>query len=98
MYYNAVSATGDYATALTNSYASGANGFEAGIGNNTSSYGATGGMQCCTAGLQARAQASNSVSIGARSEHRICYNCMSASYANYGSYASGGGSICLGVG
>ena len=39
--YNAVSATGNHATALTNSYASGADSFAAAIANNTSSYGAT---------------------------------------------------------
>lgn len=40
--YNAQTAGGNGATALTNSYASGADSLAAAIGNNTSSYGATG--------------------------------------------------------
>ena len=56
-------AAGSRATALTYSYASGADSFAAAIANNTSSYGAT-GTQSIAIGLQARATALGSSAFG----------------------------------
>jgi hypothetical protein len=56
--------TGAGAMALGGSYASGTDSFAAGIGNNTSSYGAT-NSNAIAIGLNANAAASKSVAIGA---------------------------------
>ncbi len=61
--YNAQTATGSNATALTNSYASGADSFAAAIGNNTSTYGATG---------------ANSIAMGYRAKATGSYNIVLA--------------------
>jgi len=61
--YNSQAVTGANATALTNSYASGADSFAAAIANNTSSYGATGGHSLAM-GWGAKATSSQSVSLG----------------------------------
>jgi hypothetical protein len=61
--YNAQAFSGNGATALTNSYASGAGSFAAAIANNTSSYGAT-GANSVAIGRLARATGSESISIG----------------------------------
>ena len=61
--YNAKTATGSNATALTNSYASGADSFAAAIANNTATYGAT-GANSVAIGYQAKATSSYSISIG----------------------------------
>jgi hypothetical protein len=58
-----VTATGAGAMALGGSYASGTDSFAAGIGNNTSSYGAT-GTNSVAIGPQASAYSSYSVAIG----------------------------------
>jgi hypothetical protein len=60
--YNARTATGSRATALTNSYASGTDSFATAIGNNTSSYGATGANSVAIGDL-AKATNSNAVCI-----------------------------------
>jgi hypothetical protein len=65
--YNAQTAVGANATALTNSRASGADSFAAAIANNTSSYGAT-GANSIAMGRQAKATGSDGVAIGAFSE------------------------------
>jgi len=54
---------GTYAVALPNSYASGNTSFAAAIGNNTSSYGATGANSVAIGDL-AKATANNSIAIG----------------------------------
>jgi hypothetical protein len=61
--YNSVTATGSNATALTNSYASGAGSFAAAIANNTSTYGAT-GANSVAMGYQAKATGNYAVAIG----------------------------------
>ena len=61
--YNAKTATGSNSTALTNSYASGADSFAAAIANNTSSYGAT-GANSIAMGYQNIANDPNAVAIG----------------------------------
>jgi hypothetical protein len=58
-------AAGDQATALTDSYASGTDSFAAAIGNNTSSYGAT-GANSVAMGYQAKATASGAMAFGDR--------------------------------
>lgn len=63
--YKAQTASGDYATALTNSRASGSNSFAAAIADNTSSYGAT-GANSIAIGSQAKATSSDAVAIGDR--------------------------------
>ncbi|NBO56465.1 MAG: hypothetical protein EBU84_18160, partial [Actinobacteria bacterium] len=59
----ATTATGSGATAIGGSYASGADSFAAAIGNNTSSYGAT-GANSIAIGFQSIANSSYAVSIG----------------------------------
>jgi hypothetical protein len=61
--YNSQAFTGSNATALTNSYASGADSFAAAIANNTSSYGAT-GANSVAIGREAKAVASDSLALG----------------------------------
>jgi len=61
--YSAKTATGSSATALTKSYASGADSFAAAIANNTSSYGATGGNSVAI-GYQAKATHIRAISLG----------------------------------
>ena len=61
--YQAKTSSGAQATALTQSYASGANSFAAAIANNSSSYGAT-GANSLAIGDRAKATAANSVAIG----------------------------------
>jgi hypothetical protein len=61
--YQAQTASGDGATALTNSYASGADSLSGAIGNNTSSYGAT-GTSAVAIGKSAKATGTNSLAIG----------------------------------
>ena len=60
---NAKTATGTNATALTQSYASGADSFAAAIANNTSTYGAT-GANSVVIGQTSKATDSGSVAIG----------------------------------
>ena len=55
----------DRSTAITNSYASGANSFAAAIANNTSSYGATGASSVAM-GYQAKVTTNNGIAIGWR--------------------------------
>ena len=55
--------SGAYATALTNSYASGTASFAAAISSNSSSYGAT-GANSVAIGSAAKATANNSIAIG----------------------------------
>ena len=62
--YNA-QAAGTQATALTNSYASGADSFAAAIANNTSSYGAT-GANSIAMGYLAKATATGAMAFGDR--------------------------------
>ncbi len=62
--YNAQAASGDGATALTNSRASGAYSFAAAIANNTSSYGATGANSVAIGAGLARATTSRAMAFG----------------------------------
>ena len=61
--YNSQAFTGSNATALTNSYASGADSLAAAIANNTSSYGAT-GANSIAMGYQSKATSGYGVAIG----------------------------------
>jgi len=61
--YNAKTATGSNATALTNSYASGADSFAAAITNNTSSYGATANNSIAMS-QNAKATSSETIALG----------------------------------
>ena len=63
--YQAKTSSGAQATALTQSYASGANSFAAAIANNTSSYGAT-GSNSVAIGYQAKVTTNNGIAIGWR--------------------------------
>ncbi len=83
---------GTRATALTKSYASGADSFAAAIANNTSSYGAT-GANSIAIGRQTKASATNSVALGA-------YSTANGAFAvaiGYSPTASGTGSFALGT-
>jgi hypothetical protein len=77
-----VTATGQGAMALGGSYASGTDSFAAGIGNNTSTYGAT-AANSIAIGLQSRATGSNSVAIG-------------TAYQSNGALASGIACVAIG--
>jgi hypothetical protein len=90
--YNAVSATGDQATALTNSYASGADSFAAAIGNNTSSYGAT-GANSVALGYLAKSTGLNAMGFG---EGAIASGNDSLALSD--ATASANNSIAIGVG
>ena len=61
--YLAQAVTGQYATAISRSYASGTDSFAAAIANNTSSYGAT-GTNSIAMGYQAKATGSYGIAIG----------------------------------
>jgi len=61
--YNATTATGSNSTALTKSYASGADSLAAAIATNSSSYGAT-GANSVAMGYQAKATGTKSIAIG----------------------------------
>jgi hypothetical protein len=61
--YNSQAFTGSNATALTNSYASGADSFAAAIANNTSTYGATGANSVAMAEI-AKATGADGIAIG----------------------------------
>ena len=74
----ATTVSGSYAMALSRSYASGADSFAAAIGNNASSYGAT-GANSVAMGQQAKASGSGATAIGLFNQA-----------TNYGSTAIGG--------
>lgn len=61
--YTAQAVTGAYATAISRSYASGADSFAAAIASNSSSYGAT-GQYGIAIGRQSKASGQNSTAIG----------------------------------
>jgi len=61
--YQAKTSSGAQATALTQSYASGANSFAAAIANNTSSYGATGANSVALS-QNAKASSSETIALG----------------------------------
>jgi len=61
--YQAQAVTGSYATAISRSYASGADSFAAAIANNTSSYGAL-GENTIAMGQRAKASDGTSIAIG----------------------------------
>jgi len=92
--YQAKTSSGAQATALTQSYASGANSFAAAIANNTSSYGAT-GSNSVAIGRLAKATGSHSLAIGG-------YNNFAAGAAavsiggNQANKAFGNASFCIG--
>jgi hypothetical protein len=102
-----VTATGSGAMALGGSYASGTDSFAAGIGNNTSSYGAT-GANGVAIGKNAKAYSSYSIAIGweAQAGNRSVVIGGYASQAgdnsavigSYGSVINGAYSISLGGG
>jgi hypothetical protein len=89
--YNAQAASGDGATALTNSRASGAYSFAAAIGNNTSTYGAT-GSNSVAIGQQAKSTGLGSVAIGYGNPLAQ----GNVSFATQRGQATGGGSIAMG--
>jgi hypothetical protein len=61
--HSAQAVSGSYATAISRSYASGADSFAAAIANNTSTYGATGANSVAIGSL-AKASAADAISIG----------------------------------
>ena len=83
--YLAQAVTGQYATAISRSYASGTDSFAAAIANNTSSYGAT-GANSIAMGFLAKATGTNSICLGRDST-------SSGSRAvNFGSFSTASGS------
>ena len=88
---NSFSYNGSYATALTNSYASGADSLAAAITNNTSTYGAT-GANSIAIGQQAKSTGIGSVAIGYGNPLAQ----GNVSFATQRGQATGGGSIAMG--
>lgn len=84
----AVATTGQGATALTGSYASGTDSFAAAVANNTSSYGAT-GANALAIGNLAKATATSSVAISAANATASGAGSFAAGGYNYGVTASG---------
>jgi trimeric autotransporter adhesin len=70
--FNAQTATGSNATALTNSRASGADSFAAAIANNTATYGAT-GANSVAIGYQAKASAFSGFAFGYQNQSTANY-------------------------
>jgi len=89
--YKAQTASSDYATALTNSRASGSNSFAAAIANNTSTYGAS-GSNSVPIGNQAKSTGLGSVAIG----YGAPLAQGNVSFATQRGQATGGGSIAMG--
>ena len=87
--YNAQAVSGTNATALTKSYASGADSFAAAIANNTSSYGAVGANSVAIGPITRSAQ-SNAVALGGNSLANGAY-----SFA-FGGTTSGSYSVAFG--
>ena len=87
---NAV-ASGSFAHALTNSYASGADSFAAAITNNTSSYGAT-GQESVAIGKQAKATNEGALAFG----HTTTSTGQFALALGYQSTAAGTQSVAIG--
>ena len=91
--YNAKTATGSSATALTKSYASGADSLAAAITNSTASYGAL-GANSIAIGYQAKAEGGTNGSVA------IGYNAHAttreAVAIGSSAYADGSGSVALG--
>ncbi len=77
--YKAQAASGDGATALTNSRASGSYSFAAAIANNTSSYGAT-GSNSVAIGKLAKATSTGAVGIGYETQSTGQYNSALGGY------------------
>ena len=91
-------AMASYSIALTNSYASGASSFAAAVGNNTSSYGAS-GANSVAMGYLAKATAGNAVAIGSRATASASASMsFCTSYANYGNVSSAANAITMGDG
>lgn len=97
---------GTYAVALPNSYASGNTSFAAAIGNNTSSYGAT-GANSIAMGYQAKATGTHAISLGYNSQSTDFYSLAigvgskataanATCIATFSSTASGSGSTIIG--
>jgi len=90
--YSAQAVSGSYATAVSRSYASGADSFAAAITNNTSSYGAT-GANSVAIGALSRASSTRAVSIGynaiASSTSAIALGGFAATASEPYSFASG---------
>ena len=103
--YNATTNSGASATALTNSYASGANSFAAAIANNSSSYGAS-GANSIAMGDQAKSTTHDAVAIGKLAQASGMSSTALGSRAeasgnnsvsmNTGSTASGNGAMAFG--
>ena len=104
--YQAKTSSGAQATALTQSYASGANSFAAAIANNTSSYGAT-GANSVAIGYQAKATNTYGVSLGkgatstgnrgyAIGNDSTASGTKSGVFGGDGNTASGGSSVAIG--
>jgi len=94
--YNAQTSSGANATALTNSYASGADSFAAAIANNTSSYGAT-GANSVAIGDRAKATSSDGTAIGAlATASGVGAFCVSTGIGSFAATASGAYSIAMG--